>query len=202
MESQNFYEPKDPDRVFWKHKSASLRQHSYCPTLQPTLLTIQEGIEMSEEVRTETDRNSVRPDKRKGRVLIYAAILAVVFLLGFIPTCMLARQRGFERDNAQAALRISNLQNSIGNAIVDARAGNYEVARQGMSDFFTNLGTEVGQGRKSIFNPTQEQQLRALLQERDDVITSLARSDAYSADRLTKLYNQYREAVAAPLVAR
>ena len=124
---------------------------------------------------------------------MYAAILLLVFLLGFIPTCFVARRRGLERDNAQAALRRSNLQNVLGNAIVDARAGNYELARQGTSDFFSNLTTEVVRG--SIFNTAQETQLRSLLQERDEAITSLARGDPYSADRLTKLYHQYRDAI-------
>lgn len=124
---------------------------------------------------------------------IYAAILLLVFLLGFIPTCLVARRRGIERDTAQAALRTSNLQNSLGNAIVDARAGNYELARQGTSNFFSSLATEVERG--SIFNAMQEKQLRSLLLERDDAITLLARSDPNSADRLTKLYNQYREAI-------
>lgn len=72
-------------------------------------------------------------------------------------------------------------------------AGNYELARQGTSDFFSNLTIEVERG--SIFNDAQVTQLRPLLQERDDTITALARSDPYSADRLTKLYNQYREAI-------
>ena len=146
---------------------------------------------MSEE-RTETVK-----DNRRRRWLIYAVILALVFLLGFVPTCMVARRRGIERDTAQTALRISNMQNSLGNAMVDARAGNYELARQGTSDFFTKLGTEVEQGRNSIFNSPQETKLRSLLQERDATITLLARSDPYSGDHLTKLYNQYREAVVA-----
>lgn len=132
-------------------------------------------------------------EKGKRRWPIYAAILLLVFLLGFIPTCFVARRRGIERDTAQAALRTSNLQNSLGNAIVDARAGNYELARQGTSDFFSSLATEVERG--SIFNAMQEKQLRSLLLERDDAITLLARSDPNSADRLTKLYNQYREAI-------
>ena len=134
-------------------------------------------------------------NNKSTRWLIYAAILALVFLLGFVPTCMVARRRGIERDTAQSALRISNMQNSLGNAIVDARAGNYELARQGTSDFFTKLGAEIEQGRNSIFNPAQETKLRSLLEERDNTITMLARNDNYSPDQLTKLYNQYREAV-------
>jgi len=143
-----------------------------------------------DEVRAGTVKNN-----KSTRWLIYAAILALVFLLGFVPTCMVARRRGIERDTAQSALRISNMQNSLGNAIVDARAGNYELARQGTSDFFTKLGAELEQGRNSIFNPAQETKLRSLLEERDNTITMLARNDTYSPDQLTKLYNQYREAV-------
>lgn len=133
--------------------------------------------------------------KGNWRLPVYAGILLAVFLLGFIPTCLVARRRGLERDTAQAALRISNLQNSLGNAIVDARAGNYEQARQGTSDFFSNLATEVERG--SIFNPAQKTPLRSMLEERDATITSLARSDPYSPDRLMKLYTQYREALTA-----
>ena len=151
------------------------------------------GQEQQEEP-LRTNRTFGRYEKGNWKLPIYAAILLLVFLLGFIPTCLVARRRGLERDTAQAALRRSNLQNALGNAIVDARAGNYELARQGTSDFFSNLAIEVE--RDSIFNAAQETQLRTVLQERDDTITSLARSDPYSADRLTKLYNQYREAIA------
>lgn len=148
-----------------------------------------------QEASTRTNRTLGSSDKGNWRLPVYAAILLLVFLLGFAPTCFVARRRGLERDTAQSALRRSNLQNSLGNAIVDARAGNYEIARQGTSDFFSNLATEVN--RDSTFNAAQVTQLRSLLQERDDAITALARSDPYSADRLTKLYNQYREALTA-----
>jgi hypothetical protein len=137
--------------------------------------------------------DEVRAGNNKRKWLIYAIILALVFLLGFVPTCMVARRRGIERDTAQTALRISNMQNSLGNAIVDARAGNYELARQATSDFFTKLGAEIEQD--SVFNSTQETKLRPLLEQRDATITMLARNDTYSPDQLTKLYNQYREAV-------
>ena len=134
-----------------------------------------------------------RYDKGNWRLPVYAGILLLVFLLGFIPTCLVARRRGVERNIAQRALRISNLQISLGNAIADTRAGNYEIARQGTSDFFSTLATEVEQ--HSTFDSAQETPLRSLLQERDDTITSLARSDPNSADRLMRLYNQYREAI-------
>jgi hypothetical protein len=150
---------------------------------------------MSEE-RGEVRGGTVRDNKRT-RWLIYAAILALVFLLGFVPTWLVARSRGIERDTAQTALRISNMQNSLGNAMVDARSGNYELARQATSDFFTRLGAEVEQDRNAIFDSAQETKLRSVLEQRDATITMLARNDPYSPDHLTKLYNQYREAVVA-----
>jgi hypothetical protein len=152
---------------------------------------------MSEKEDRERISSDVSPkhEKRNWRSIIYGSILVIVFLAGFVPTCTVARRRGIERDTAQAALRISSLQNTVGNAIVDTRTGNFERARQGMSEFFTNLRTEVDGGRNSIFDEAQEKKLRALLEQRDDTITALARSDPASPDRLTKLYIQYREAV-------
>jgi hypothetical protein len=168
-----------------------------------TQLQVQRSVADQNQIDREEcmsqERDEVRPetlhDRKRTQWLIYLIVLALVFLLGFAPTCYVARQRGIERDTAQTALRISNLQNSLGNAMVDARAGNYELARQGTSDFFTKLGAEIEQDRNAVFNSGQETKLRSLLEQRDATITLLARSDPYSPDQLTKLYNQYREAV-------
>jgi hypothetical protein len=89
------------------------------------------------------------------------------------------------------------LQNSLANAAIDARRGEYEPARQAASDFFTNLGAEVvPQGRDSVFNEGQRGALRTMFDTRDDTITLLARSDPASADRLVDLYTKYRQAIA------
>jgi hypothetical protein len=102
-----------------------------------------------------------------------------------------------ERDAAQASLRISNLQNSLANAAIDARRGEYEPARQAASEFFTNLGAELGApGRDSAFNEGQRTALRSMFDARDDTITLLARSDPASVDRLVNLYTNYRQAIA------
>jgi hypothetical protein len=108
---------------------------------------------------------------------------------------MTARTRRDERDTAQAALRISTLQNTLASATIDARRGEYEPARQAASEFFTNLRTEIDSGLASVFNQTQQNNLRSILDVRDDTITLLARSDPASADRLVDLYNTYRQAV-------
>lgn len=140
---------------------------------------------------------SIGQNERVRRIILYASVLLVVFLLGLIPMWMTARARAQERDTAQAALRISTLQNTLASAAIDARRGEYEPARQSASDFFTNLGMEIARGPDSVFNETQRNNLRSMFAVRDDTITLLARSDPASADRLVDLYNKYRQATAS-----
>ena len=135
--------------------------------------------------------------KRFRRLIIYAALLLVVFLVGLVPMWLKSRTYARERDAAQASLKISSLQNSLANAVIDARRGEYEPARQAASDFFTNLGAEVARGGDSIFPEGQRNALRSMFDTRDDTITLLARSDPASADRLVDLYTKYRQATAS-----
>jgi hypothetical protein len=138
---------------------------------------------------------SILQNERVRKVILYAAILLFVFLIGLVPMWITSRARAHERDAALATLRISMLQNALGNAAIDARRGEYEVARQAASDFFTNLQAEIDRGRDSVFTETQRSNLRALFDSRDDAITLLARSDPASADRLLVLYVKYRQAL-------
>jgi hypothetical protein len=144
-----------------------------------------------------SSENSIWQNKRVRRWIFSAAVLLVVFLAGLVPMWLKSRTYARERDVAQASLRISNLQNSLANAAIDARRGEYEPARQAASEFFTNLGTEVvAPGRVSVFNEGQRTALRSMFDTRDDTITLLARSDPASVDRLMDLYTRYRQAIA------
>ncbi len=140
--------------------------------------------------------NSIRHNRFR-RLTIYATVLLVVFLAGLVPMWWKSRTHARKRDAVQASLRISNLQNTLANAAIDARRGEYEAARQAASDFFTNLGTEVARGGDSVFNEAQRNVLRTMFDTRDDTITLLARSDPASADRLFDLYAKYRQATAS-----
>jgi len=130
------------------------------------------------------------------RLIVYAAVLLVVFLVGLVPMWLRSRTYARERDAAQVSLQISNLQNMLANSAIDSRRGEYEPARQAASDFFTKLGTEMARGRDSVFNEAQRDVLRPMFDKRDDTITLLARSDPASADRLVDLYTKYRQATA------
>ncbi len=157
---------------------------------------------MSSEEQNEPTTARVQPgprtDARLKRFAIGALVLLIVVLLGFVPMWTSARSRARERDEARASLRISTLQNLIGNAAIDARRGDYEPARQAASEFVTSLQAEIDRGAGSVFNESQRASLRPLLDGRDDTITLLARSDPAAADRLVDLYVRYRQAAPSP----
>jgi len=97
-----------------------------------------------------------------------------------------------QRDAAQREVRLSQLQNGLGAAMVNVQRGDYEPARQTTSDFYTNLRSQIDAGSASVFTPSQREKLRPLLTERDAVITLLARSDPAAADRLFVIYSSYK----------
>jgi hypothetical protein len=116
------------------------------------------------------------------------------FLIGLVPMWLREQERTSERDAAHRELRLSQLQNAIGAAAVTARRGDYEPARQVASDFFTALRREMDESDNSALTETsQRESLKPLLDERDEVITLLARGDPASADRLSEIFVQYRK---------
>src|SRR5689334_24914571 len=110
--------------------------------------------------------NSIWQNRHVKRLILYLVVLLVVFLAGLVPMWWTSRRYERERDVAQASLRISNLQNALANAAIDARRGDYEPARQAASEFFTNLGAEFGRGRDSVFNEAQRNTLRPMFDTR------------------------------------
>lgn len=127
------------------------------------------------------------------RVALYATFSCGFFLLGFVPMWLKANGAIEQRDAAQREVRLTQLQNTLGAAMVDVHRGEYEPARQTTSDFYTNLRDQVDAGSASVFTPAQREQLGPLLTERDHVITLLARSDPAAADRLFAIYSSYKK---------
>ncbi len=145
---------------------------------------------MSEEV------GSARSDAPRGssalkRFGIYLAVLAGVFLLGFVPMWMMAAGRASERDEARRNLRLSRIQNHLASATINARRGEYEPSRVAAREFYTNIRAELDRENDGALTAQQRASVQSLLTDRDDVITLLARSDPSAADRLTNLYVEF-----------
>jgi len=146
---------------------------------------------MSENVRPEP----VKSTPLMRRFIIYAGVLLVVFLLGFIPMWLQARASAGRLADAERRLTLVGMQANLASAAIDARRGDYEPARQAVSQFFTSLRAEIDGGDTSDFTEAQRAGAQPLLAGRDEIITLLARNDPASADRLADLYVAYRKAV-------
>jgi hypothetical protein len=127
------------------------------------------------------------------RVVVYAVVVLIVFLLGFVPMWIKAGSCASDRAAVEQNLAVAQLQNSFASAVIDARRGDYEPARVAASQFFTSLLAEVNKGEDSAFNAAQRAGVQPLFSQRDDIITLLARSDPAAADRLSDLYASYRK---------
>ena len=140
-------------------------------------------------VTTRTSRIEV-PWRRVG---IYAVLAVGFFLLGAVPMWIGGRQNAAEREIAQQELRLSQMENRLSAAVINARRGDYEPARQTASDFFTSLRDQIDRDGQSDLSATQREGLKPLLAQRDDIITLLARNDPAAADRLSDIYAAYRK---------
>lgn len=130
------------------------------------------------------------------KIGIYFAASLCIFLIGLIPMWLEARETASQRDVAQRELRLSRMENALASALIDTRRGEYEIARQTASDFFTTLRERVNAAPgTTTLNQSQSESLNKLLNERDQIVTLLARSDPAAADRLSDLYVSYRQAM-------
>jgi hypothetical protein len=129
------------------------------------------------------------------RVGIYLGVAIAIFLIGFLPMWMKASANASQRDAAQRELRLSQMHGTLASAVIDARRGEYEPARQTASDFFTTLRAQVDAGADSALTAPQREGTAPLLTRRDDLITLLARGDPAAAEQLSDIYVSYRNAV-------
>lgn len=129
------------------------------------------------------------------QVGIYAGVLLIGILLGFIPMWVKARGCSSSLADTGQRLALARLQKDLSAAAIDARRGDYEPARQAASQFFTSLRAETDKGEASALTQPQREGVQPLFTGRDEIITLLARSDPAAADRLSDLYASYRKIV-------
>jgi hypothetical protein len=128
---------------------------------------------------------------RLRRLGVHATVIFAAFLLGFVPMWLVARTRANERDAAQQTLLVTELENMLAAAALQARRGDYEPARDAASTFYTNLQAQLDRS-PSLISAPQREMMQSLLAQRDQVITLLARADPASAERLADDYISYR----------
>lgn len=121
--------------------------------------------------------------------------VALAFGLGLVPMWLKAGRHASERDSAQRQVRLLQFEVWAAAAAGDARRGEYELARQAASQFFTELREEFDLGPGSPLSLAQQDALKPLLTQRDNLITLLARNDPASGERLTEVYLACRKSL-------
>ena len=157
-----------------------------------------EGPDKEADSTGKLSRVEERPPEKKhlnwGLLLPVIAVV-IAFAVGFVPMWRKAEGSEKERDVAQRQLKAVKLEALVASAAIDARRGEYEAARQSVSQFFTSLMEEVNApAERSALTQEQKTKLQPLMQRRDDLITLLARSDPASVERLVDLYLEFRKA--------
>ncbi len=137
----------------------------------------------------------VKTTHRIRRFILYVTQLLLAFLLGFVPTWLKFQECSIGFPEAKRQLRLARILNSLASAVIEARRGDYEPARQAASDFFTSLQAEADAGVDSALSQAQIEGVQPLFAQRDELVTLLARGDASSADMLSDGYVAYRKLV-------
>ena len=140
----------------------------------------------------------VEPPKRPipwQKLGVYTLLVVTSLVVGMVPMWLKASQNAAERDAAQQELRLTRMENVLAGSVISAKRGDYEPARQTASDFFNAVRSQVDRGAGSDLSHAQLERVKFLLNNRDDIITLLARSDPAAADRLSDMYVAYRRAM-------
>jgi hypothetical protein len=118
---------------------------------------------------------------------VVATVLA--FAIGFLWQNIRARGIQDNLDTANVELTFARLENKLAAATIEADRGNYEIARQLSSEFFTGLQTDLDRAPEA-----RQSELRRILSQRDIIITAASRSDPQTGSLLAQLYSTYRVA--------
>lgn len=150
------------------------------------------------------ENNTITVEKSQSNLTrwgLYALILLLVFLMGFIPMWLQKRDVAQQLDATQKQLRKSEIKGLLTTAIVEAKSGEYEVARRDASEFFTRLRAEIDKSEQSALIGEERGKLKTIFDNRDSTITMLAQRDQASTERLTDIFVNYQTAIGQPPAA-
>lgn len=132
-------------------------------------------------------KETVSKDRKQdsiGKMAIAAGALIAAFLIGYVPSCVSARNAEEEKARLQYQLKLAELRGRIGMTSYEANRNNYASAAQFSSEFFNLLAEIIGSSRDEALR----QSLQPLLARRDEITTNLAQADPSVKDKLAQMY--------------
>ena len=125
----------------------------------------------------------------------YLILSLTMFLFLIVPVWWEASDVALQRDAAQRELRLSQMQNTLANAVIEAQRGEYEPSRQTLNEFFNLLQDQINAGESSGLLKSQRENLKPLLSERDELLDMLAHGDETVNERMQNFFASYRQAI-------
>lgn len=126
---------------------------------------------------------------RNRQIAILLAAVLVAFLIGFVPQRSRAARAAHQLEATRFELRMSRIEGAIGAALAESLRSNFERARQLMTTVYSDL-----QAVQARVPKDQRDDVQAILRERDEIITLLARGAPVSSQRLLLVYTRYHQA--------
>jgi hypothetical protein len=126
------------------------------------------------------------------KVGIGAGVLVMVFLLGYVPSCVDARSVREENARLSQKLKLAELRGQLGMMSYEANRNNYANSAQLSTDFFNGLREAVS----SINDEAMKKKLEALLTRRDEITVNLAEPNPAVKDKLAQMYAEFYQATA------
>jgi hypothetical protein len=127
------------------------------------------------------------------KILIIAAALVAVFLLGFVPESIKASRLDTELRQSRAALTGAELRDLIGLAYLQANQKNYGLAAETSRRFFDRARAAASEAQDA----TRRKAIEDLLAPRDRITAELAKGDAAVIGDLQDLFLKTRAAPGA-----
>ena len=126
------------------------------------------------------------------KIAIGAAALIVVFLLGYVPSCVGARSAEEQRAELEQKLKMAELRGQLGMASYEANRNNYANAAQFSTNFFDGLRNAID----SAEDDTVKKRLQAMMALRDEITTNLAQADPVVKEKLARMYADFHQITA------
>ncbi len=131
------------------------------------------------------------------RVLITLAVLAAVFLAGYVPGRLNARRAQSETSRLELELGLARLQGKLGMVAYQVNRSNFADAAALSTAFFDSLKNVLGSPLLAE-DAKRKAALEAVAARRDEITADLARADPAVKEKVAETFVQLSQAIATP----
>jgi hypothetical protein len=129
------------------------------------------------------------PDRRvfsRNRLLVYAIVLAGVFLLGFVPQYVKANRLNREVQTLSWQNQIVTARDLIGIVFLDVANNNFGIASRDASTFFDHIRQMLDRAT----DPGDREALQRISARRDSITAALAKADPAARVQVQEIFTQ------------